>query len=184
MVEKLDGGVYNQFVYSPGGNLLARMNVQTVVSVRVPLPSAWAVYGAINTFNHYEHLDWLGNSRLSSNQSRAKTSDIAYAPFGEAYGSTDTAGVSFTGMRSDVAGVSGGVTSGLYDFLARELPPSQGRWLSPDPAGLDAVIPENPQSWNRYSYVLNSPTWLVDPLGLQWICHQVWAQIYFAHQLC
>ena len=166
MVEKLDGGVYNQFVYSPQGGLLARMNVQSGVSVRVLLPNAWAVYGSSSSFNHYEHLDWLGNSRLSSNQSRAMTSDIAYAPFGEAYASTATSGVSFTGMRSDVQGVSGGVTSGLYDFLARELPPTQGRWLSPDPAGLAAVAPAMPQSWNRYAYVTNNPLSLVDPLGL------------------
>jgi hypothetical protein len=36
----------------------------------------------------------------------------------------------------------------------------------PDPAGLAAVNPTNPQSWNRYSYVLNNPLALVDPSGL------------------
>src|SRR5205814_7660248 len=94
------------------------------------------------------------------------TSDIAYAPFGEPYASTATSGVSFTGMRSDVIGASGGVTNGVYDFLARELPPTQGRWISPDPAGLAAVDPTNPQTWNRYAYVMNNPLNFVDPLGL------------------
>jgi hypothetical protein len=42
----------------------------------------------------------------------------------------------------------------------------QGRWVSPDPAGLAAVIPTNPQSWNRYAYVNNNPLRLTDPLGL------------------
>jgi RHS repeat-associated protein len=42
-----------------------------------------------------------------------------------------------------------------------------GRWMHPDPAGLAAVNPSNPQSWNRYSYVLNKPTNLVDPVGLR-----------------
>jgi RHS repeat-associated protein len=41
-----------------------------------------------------------------------------------------------------------------------------GRWMSPDPAGLAAADPSNPQSWNRYAYVLNNPTSLTDPLGL------------------
>jgi len=94
------------------------------------------------------------------------TSDIAYAPFGEAYGSTATSGVSFTGMRSDVQAVSGNITSGFYDFLVRELPPTQGRWLSPDPAGGGAVDPSDPQTWNRYAYVRNSPLNTIDPEGL------------------
>ena len=42
----------------------------------------------------------------------------------------------------------------------------QGRWISPDPAGLSAVDPSNPQSWNRYAYVLNNPLSAIDLLGL------------------
>ena len=49
----------------------------------------------------------------------------------------------------------------------RKFATAQGRWLSPDPAGLAAANPANPQSWNRYAYVLNSPMGLVDPSGLQ-----------------
>src|SRR5207247_1916717 len=88
------------------------------------------------------------------------------APFGEPYASTATSGVSFTGMRSDVVAASGGVTNGLYDFPARELPPTQGRWLSPDPLGMGAADPSDPQSWNLYAYVLNNPLIAVDPDGL------------------
>jgi RHS repeat-associated protein len=165
MVEKLDGGVFNQFVYSPMGGLLARMDGQAAGSVRVPLPGAWASYSATNVFHHYEHLDWLGNSRLSSSQSRAITSDVAYAPFGEPYASTATSGVSFTGMRGDIVGAQGNTTNGVYDFQAREYPYTQGRWLSPDPAGLAAVNFANPQTWNRYTYVANNPLFAVDPTG-------------------
>ncbi len=43
---------------------------------------------------------------------------------------------------------------------------TQGRWLSPDPAGKRAAKPANPQSWNRYAYVLNNACNAVDPLGL------------------
>lgn len=42
----------------------------------------------------------------------------------------------------------------------------QGRWPSPDPTGLAAANPANPQSWNRYAYVMNNPLLLVDPFGL------------------
>src|SRR5258705_7849672 len=38
--------------------------------------------------------------------------------------------------------------------------------MTADPAGLAAVNPSNPQSWNRYAYVLNNPLNSIDPLGL------------------
>jgi hypothetical protein len=43
---------------------------------------------------------------------------------------------------------------------------TQGRWPSPDPAGLAAVDFTNPQSSNLYAYVLNEPLTMVDPEGL------------------
>jgi RHS repeat-associated protein len=55
---------------------------------------------------------------------------------------------------------------GLYDFLFREYS-MQGRWPSPDPAGLAAVDLSDPQSLDRYAYVLNDPLNLIDPLGLR-----------------
>jgi uncharacterized protein RhaS with RHS repeats len=42
----------------------------------------------------------------------------------------------------------------------------QGRWISPDPAGMGAVSLANPQTWNRYAYVANGPLNAVDPTGL------------------
>src|SRR5215831_13306004 len=54
----------------------------------------------------------------------------------------------------------------MWDFPARELHPTQGRWISPDPAGLAAVDITDPQTWNRYAYVRNNPCSFVDPLGL------------------
>jgi RHS repeat-associated protein len=51
-------------------------------------------------------------------------------------------------------------------FGAREYAKTQGRWLSPDPAGLAAVDPSNPPTWNRYAYVMNNPLSYIDPTGL------------------
>jgi RHS repeat-associated protein len=55
-----------------------------------------------------------------------------------------------------------GLFKRLYDFLYREYNPVHGRWISPDPAGLAAVDPTNPQSWNRYAYVNNTPLMTTD----------------------
>lgn len=54
----------------------------------------------------------------------------------------------------------------LYDVPAREYG-VQGRWPSPDPAGIAAVVPTDPQTWNRYAYLRNSPLNLLDPSGLE-----------------
>jgi RHS repeat-associated protein len=48
----------------------------------------------------------------------------------------------------------------------RRLSTVQGRWSSPDPAGLAAMDLTNPQTLNLYSYVENDPLSLVDPFGL------------------
>ena len=55
-------------------------------------------------------------------------------------------------------------SSNVYDFPARAYG-IQGRWPSPDPAGLAAVSPAFPQSGNRYAYVTNNPLSFNDPTG-------------------
>jgi hypothetical protein len=49
--------------------------------------------------------------------------------------------------------------------MFREYRTAHGRWTKPDPAGMSVVDPTNPQTWNRYAYVLNNPTAMVDLLG-------------------
>jgi len=55
--------------------------------------------------------------------------------------------------------------AGLDYFKARYLSYFQGRFSSPDPTMLSANG-TNPQTWNRYLYVVNNPLNSVDPLGL------------------
>jgi len=157
-VEQNRSGAYTQIVYGPGGGKLALMNGMSLVKAFVPLPSqATAVYTS-SGLDHYRHSDHLGSARLTSSPSRTFVSSTAYAPFGETYAQSGTQDLSFTGEGQDT-------TSGGYDFLYRQYS-TQGRWASPDPAGLLAVNPDAPQSWNRYAYVANSPLALTDPLGL------------------
>jgi RHS repeat-associated protein len=56
--------------------------------------------------------------------------------------------------------------TGLDYFGARYMSAAQGRFTSPDPAGLLAAKPGNPQSWNLYGYVMNNPLIYIDPNGL------------------
>jgi RHS repeat-associated protein len=133
------------------------MSGQASTKSLVPLPGGGLAVFSASGENFY-HPDHLGSSRLISTSNRTMYYDGAYAPFGEPYAQSGTADLSFTGQRQDTV-------AGLYDFPAREYS-YQGRWPSPDPAGLAAVDPSNPQSWNRYAYVLNNPMALTDPTGL------------------
>jgi len=56
--------------------------------------------------------------------------------------------------------------TGLDYTLNRMYTSTQGRWLTPDPGGLKVVSLEDPQTWNLYSYVRDTPLSATDPLGL------------------
>ena len=161
MVEQARGSSYTQIIYSPSGYKLALMNGQNLQKAFCPLPGgATAVYGSSGTIAYYRHTDWLDSSRFASTPSRTKYFDVAYAPYGEDYADSGTTDLNFTGQNQDTV-------SGLYDFIYREYHPNSGRWIQPDPAGLGAANPANPQTWNRYTYVGNMPLNAVDPLGLK-----------------
>jgi RHS repeat-associated protein len=68
----------------------------------------------------------------------------------------------FTGKERDAE-------SGNDYFGARYYGSSMGRFMSPDPSGLLAQHPEDPQSWNLYVYARNNPLINIDPNGLDCI---------------
>jgi RHS repeat-associated protein len=160
MVEQNSGGSYTQLVYGPKGNKLALMNGQTLYRGRVPMPGGvLAIYWSNPlTLVRYWNPNWQGSVPAITSANRTIAGDEAYAPYGEQY--------AVNGAPSSFTGEWAATEPDLYDFLYREYS-NVGRWQSPDPAGLAAVDPSNPQSWNRYAYVLNNPLALVDPLGLE-----------------
>ena len=141
------------------------MNGQTLTKGFVLLSGgATAVYNS-SGLAYYHHAEWLGSSRFASLPTGTSRLyyDGACAPYGENYAESGTTDRVFAGMGQDTVSSS---SYPLYDALYREYHPTWGRWVSPDPAGLGAVDPTNPQSWNRYAYVTNNPLALTDPLGL------------------
>jgi RHS repeat-associated protein len=73
------------------------------------------------------------------------------------------------GIGSRSTGKERDAETGLDYFGARYLSSPQGRFTSPDPL-LNSGRPDNPQSWNRYSYTFNNPLRFTDPTGMY-----VWA---------
>jgi RHS repeat-associated protein len=114
---------------------------------------------------NFRYPDWVGNGRVWQDVAGTVTQQAAYAAFGD-------------GLFSPGGGSCCNLAAGMYDSawqdsanntyhtLNREYSPSQGRWLTPDPAGLTAMDLSKPQTWNRYAYALNNPVMHSDPTGL------------------
>jgi RHS repeat-associated protein len=114
-----------------------------------------AVYTSSATaFNHVNNLN---STTMYTNQAGAAVGDQAFYPWGDAWLYWGVDGYNFASL--DYYDTS--TTTALTPF--RVFSPNIGRWHSPDPAPADLT---NPQSLNRYAYVLNNPTTLTDPTGL------------------
>jgi RHS repeat-associated protein len=151
-----------EFIWTPvGKSFSALASGQTTGAAQLPLLGGAIAFMNASGAIFYCFPDHLGNARIDSKPSGAFFSANASGPFGEQYATSGAGDGAFTGYQQDE------FSDGLYDFPFRKLSSSQGPWISPDPKGVGAVTPTNPQSWNRYAYVLNNPMANVDPLGLE-----------------
>jgi RHS repeat-associated protein len=109
---------------------------------------------------HYYFSDKLGSASVITDALGNVTKQDFYFPYGrELTTSTgsDPNHYKFTGKERDAE-------SGLDMFGARYYASTMGRFMSVDPA-FESEILELPQTWNRYSYVYNRPTYSNDPDG-------------------
>lgn len=139
-------GEVTVFVYDAGGKLIGEYS--TIAAPQSP---------KVN----YTTQDHLGSPRILTDQNGSVISRRDFMPFGEeiprtGYGS-DTIRKKFTGYERDIE-------SDLDFAQARMYNPMHGRFTAVDPL-LASGQPANPQTWNRYPYVLGNPLRLVDPTG-------------------
>ena len=119
----------------------------------------------------YATSDHLGSPRVITNSSAGVVSRHDYMPFGEELCSGvggRTSGMGFCandGVRQKFTSHERDIEIGLDYFINRFLSSGQGRFTSSDSLTASAK-PTNPQTWNRYVYVLNNPVRLIDPHGL------------------
>jgi RHS repeat-associated protein len=112
----------------------------------------------------FYHPDHQGSTSVVTDAVGNKIDELSYLPFGETRtGIASSVSHRYTGQELD------GET-GLYNYNARLYDPETGRFLT-----ADSIVPDptNPQSLNRYSYVLNNPTNLIDPTG-----HSFWKKFF------
>jgi RHS repeat-associated protein len=104
------------------------------------------------------HANALGSTLALTDHYGTYTQDAVYDAWGNLW--------AWSGTMEDQRFASLGkrdAETGLDPTWARLYSSTQMRWLSPDPLAGDIT---NPQSLNRYAYVMNNPTTLIDPLGL------------------
>jgi RHS repeat-associated protein len=162
IVEESSGSAWREIWYTQVPGSTVNMSGTTANYAYWPSPGRGTFVASGS--DEFLHQDWLGNDRIvSSTSGHSVTADRAYAPFGEQYNTIGSANP----IYGIFAGMTGDYDSGiLFETPNREFAGYQGRWVSPDPAGLAAVDQTNPQTWNRYAYVTNNPLALTDPSGL------------------
>jgi RHS repeat-associated protein len=121
---------------------------------------------------HFHITDPLGTRRMQTSSVGQPETDCQSLPFGDQQycfpdadapaTADDATPLHFTGKERDAE-------SGNDYFGARYYGSSMGRFMSPDPSGLLAQNPADPQSWNLYAYARNNPLIYLDPNGLDCI---------------
>jgi RHS repeat-associated protein len=98
---------------------------------------------------YYLHGDHLGSTSLTTDKDGVIVAQARYLPYGQERWTDGPAQTdfTFTGQRSD------NYTHSI-EMGARWYDPQLARWAS-----ADSIVPQsgNPQSLNRFSYVLNNP---------------------------
>jgi RHS repeat-associated protein len=166
-----------RFVYGIGGQLIAEFSGSTGALQKEYVYGASGLLatiepGAVNSNGtRYTTPDHLGSPRVVTSSGATVISRHDYMPFGEELGSGiggRTVGMGFSasdGLRQKFTLKERDNETGLDYFVNRYFSSGQGRFTSADPL-LASAKADNPQTWNRYVYVMNNPIRLIDPSGL------------------
>jgi RHS repeat-associated protein len=125
------------YIYGPTGILAKRTTVQGESSI------------------FYYHTNHLGSIRLVTDSSKTIVASITYHPFGETSIEEGSEHHLYTGKEKDA--------TQLYYYGFRYYDCEIGRFTTRD---LIAGKRTTPQSLNLYTYCLNNPVNLIDPVGL------------------
>ncbi len=158
-VEKANGTIY---WYGTGGEVLTESALDGSSPVDYIYFGGRRLARVTSSAVYYYFGDHLDSARVVVQAgANASCYEGDFEPYGREHVVTGTCSqhYKFTGKERDTE------TQNDY-FPARFLENNLGRWLSPDPGGVNAVHLEDPQTWNMYAYVRNNPATLNDPTGL------------------
>lgn len=166
-----------RFVYGLSGQLIAEFNGSAGTLTKEYIYGGSGLVATIEPTavnangTRYTTSDHLGSARVVTNSGAGVVSRRDYMPFGEELGAGiggRTTGMGFSaadGLRQKFTSYERDNETGLDFAQARYYGSTQGRFTSADPL-LSSGELHDPQTWNRYAYVLNNPLLYTDPTGL------------------
>jgi len=150
-----EGTTTKRFIYSNIG-VIHEISQPENIYTNYVYANGFLIAKIIDGETYYYHQDHLSSTRRVTNNRGATVFTADYKPFGEIYNQQGSETYKFTGERHED-------NTGLYYLYRRYYDPELGRFISQDPV-LGSL--SNPQSMNRYVYVVNNPIKYTDPSGL------------------
>ena len=155
---KKDNSVDKVFHYDLAGQLIAETDATgAIIKAYVWLHGEPLAQIAADGAVYYYHKDHLGTPQKMTDASGVEVWAADYLPFGRADVTIGTVEnhLRFAGQYFDEE-------TGLHYNYHRYYDPGTGRYLTPDPIGLEGGI-------NLFLYANGNPINLIDPLGLIWV---------------
>jgi RHS repeat-associated protein len=155
-LEATRGGVATRYVYDPLGRVIAEADSANKITryyiwgaglLALAMPS-----GEVYTY----HFDPNGSTVALTDQSQSSICLYSYSPFGEVTAEQETVPQPFRFVGQHGVWAE---ANGLYQMGARYYDAPIGRFISQDPAGVEATGP------NLYAYAGNNPISNIDPTG-------------------
>ncbi len=160
-VEKQVGTAYTEVFYDESGEPVGENSRTSWMQSWVSFAGKHIVHYVANDAAYFIHSNRVGSTGQVTNWAGTVTQDQLYYPWGQEWSMVGTSQENrFAGLRHRDSETS------LDPTHFRMFSSGQGRWFSPDPV---AGGPSNPQTFNLYAYVGNSPTHRIDPKG-NWYC--------------
>jgi RHS repeat-associated protein len=160
--------------YENGGGAVAKLSWSSASQAKEIVPQSQLYPPTSGNVADFQWLvtDQVGTPRMVLDKSGA-LSEVKrhdYYPFGEEIfapqgGRTVQQGYANDNVKRKFTSYERDDETGLDFAQARYYDSELGRFITPDPL-LSSAHTGSPQSWNRYSYVMNQPLNRVDPSGL------------------
>ena len=146
-------------VYDLNGNMITEAGSGHWYRGEVYLGGHLATYW--NATTYFPLTDWLGSERVRTDVNGSVAGTCTGNAYGDNYSctGTDPSPITYASMEYDSE-------TQLYHTRFRYYKPSWGLWMNPDPAGLAAASPGDPQTLNRFAYAGQNPANLIDPTGM------------------
>ena len=156
-----------EYIYDYAGRRISTWNPSNNSGIegRIYWGNQQLAYRAYEGTTYFDHQDFVGTERMRTDYTGAVSSTYSSLPWGDDYSPNENNPSGNAQDNAHYALLEHDTESGTEHAQFRQLSSTQGRWMSPDPYDGSYHF-GNPQSFNRYSYVLDNPLGFSDPLGL------------------